>query len=146
MSRVHAARSSSFKDGGKLVEYYEGDEVTNEKHVRLLDSWGALVPAGQEHLTAAERTDMALNPDLAVALEMPSGPTHLEAGLAGGTGDRITGDYSSGEHKVESLQAEVDARTAEGREIEVTGTGSGGNVLRADLEQALADDDAARKG
>jgi hypothetical protein len=62
---------------------------------------------------------------------------------AGGTGDRITGDYGSTSYKVEALQSEIEARRIEGRDIEITGTGSGGNVLRADLEQALQADDQA---
>lgn len=142
MSRLHAARSSSFKDGdGNLVEYFAGDEVKDE-HVGLLESWGALVPVGYEDLTAAERTDLALNPDLADALghEAPQ-PVAEPASPAGGTSDRITGDYASSSHTAPQLQAEIEARRVEGREIEVTGTGAGGNVLRADLEAALAADD-----
>lgn len=144
MSRVHAARSSSFKDGdGTLVEYFEGDPVKDE-HVALLDSWDALVPVGEEHLTPSQRTDMALNPDLAASLGIePVSSVPSEPDPTGGTGERITGDYASSGHTASQLQAELEARRAEGRTIDVEGTGSGGNILRGDLEKALAADDAA---
>jgi hypothetical protein len=40
---------------------------------------------------------------------------------------------------VEDLQAEADSR-----QLEVSGTGSGGNVLKKDLVSALQADDAAK--
>jgi hypothetical protein len=149
VSRVHAARSSSFKDGDRTINYYAGDVVTDEEHVRLLDSWGALVPEGMEHLTEAERTDVALNPDLAGTF----GLVPVVASPAGGTivavpdepPVRIDGRYDdTGLYKAADLQREVDARRGEGRLIEFEGSGAGGNVLRADLEAALELDDEAR--
>lgn len=136
MTRVHGGISSSFRDeNGVLVEYFRGDEVKPE-HVELLDSWGALVPIGEEHLTPEERLDRALNPDLVDAQEAPESPRP-----ASGTSDPITGDYDA--HTAPELQAEIERRHGEGRDVVATGTGQGGNVLKADLVKALQDADEA---
>jgi pyruvate/2-oxoglutarate dehydrogenase complex dihydrolipoamide acyltransferase (E2) component len=56
--------------------------------------------------------------------------------------ERLTGDYDKA--NTEALDAELDARRAEGREIEVTGTGKDGNIVNADRIKALEADDQAR--
>jgi hypothetical protein len=56
------------------------------------------------------------------------------------------GTESQSEYKAQDkadLQDEIDRREAEGREIPVEGTGSGGNVTKPDLVRALEADDAA---
>lgn len=45
---------------------------------------------------------------------------------------------------VDDLEAEVEQRRAAGRDIDVEGTGSRGNVVKADLVAALEADDAAQ--
>lgn len=55
------------------------------------------------------------------------------------TDDRVVGDYE--DSNAETLEAEVARRRAAGREIDVEGTGSGGNVVKADLVAALKSDD-----
>lgn len=91
--------------------------------------------------------------DLAAQQAPDQGTVQTEGGSASGTGndagenvrDEVV-DYSDTEKfKVEDLERLVRERN-EGREgdaqIKPVGTGANGNIVRGDLEQALADDDA----
>lgn len=131
MSRVHGDMASSFKDAeGNLVEYFKGQVVADE-HVALLDSWGALVRPGEESMSLEERMERELG------IEREDTPLPLEHVVAVSPDVvRITGDYESKEHTADHLATEASMRG-----LTVDGTGAGGNVLRGDLEKALAADD-----
>lgn len=87
-------------------------------------------------------------PDELAAQQAPDQSTaQVEGGASSGTGsteenvrDDAPADYSD----TEKFSAEDLEKLVEDRELEVTGTGQNGNVLRADREKALADDDAAK--
>lgn len=72
-----------------------------------------------------------------------------EGGAGGGQGTGETGDAREQDAPADysdtkAYTPEDLEKLASDRELEVTGTGANGNVLRADLEKALADDDAAK--
>lgn len=61
---------------------------------------------------------------------------------AAGDAERLTSGYDKANQA--ELDAEIEARRAEGRTIEVTGTGRDGAVVNADRVTALENDDKAR--
>lgn len=74
-----------------------------------------------------------------VARETQVPETHAPAGNGEPT-EPIEPPY---DHNVEDLLGEVERRQAEGREIEIVGTGQGGNVKKSDIVDALEADDKA---
>jgi hypothetical protein len=76
-----------------------------------------------------------------MAIEEAQRRAAAEAGGGGGEAESITGDYEKPTAK--ELEGEVERRKAAGREINVEGTGSGGNVVKGDLVKALEADDKA---
>ncbi len=76
-------------------------------------------------------------------VEDQSGTVSLEDSLANAKAGASEGDADDyGTQDKSDLESEVQRRRAAGREIEVEGTGSGGNVKKDDLIEALEDDDA----
>jgi hypothetical protein len=100
--------------------------------------------------TAGAPVPPRILPDEVAAVQSPdqggdTGETGAQpAPGAGGRDDgaeRLTSGYDKATQA--ELDAEIDARRAEGREIEVTGTGRDGAVVNADRASALEADDKA---
>jgi hypothetical protein len=93
--RIHQHIASSFKEGGELVEYFKGDEVTDSRHIELLDKWEALEPVGSDE-PEGDEFDRLFGDELDEAI--------TEAGIDASTGGSLKDGSLSAAEKREALR------------------------------------------
>lgn len=118
------------------------DGPMSEDDKTWLRTWDqhALIQANEEEFLGEVHEEIVDRPDPTVKSALdPTADQRAVTEVLPDEDEDDEDDYD--DWKVSELQAEVDKRNAAGSEIEVSGTGRDGKVLKADLIAALRADD-----